>query len=101
MNSGSLTTSYLWNSNVDVYLGTTPLGGKLVKAEVDTVQIKYSNTTTSTIDQISGTPTPYIGVQVPEIDGSKLPQAALLILALVFMVRRLKASRPRFNGQFA
>lgn len=39
--------------------------------------------------------------QVPEIDGSKLPQAALLILALVFMVRRLKASRPRFNGQFA
>lgn len=40
-------------------------------------------------------------VAVPEIDGSKLPQAALLILALVFMVSRLKASRPRFNGQFA
>jgi len=56
-------------------------------------------------DIISGFVPPLLApvVAVPEIDGSKLPQAALLILALVFMVRRLKAARPTpgFSTQFA
>ena len=64
-----------------------------------------SYTPSTGTDIISGFVPPLLApvVAVPEIDGSKLPQAALLILALVFVVRRLKAMRPApgFSGQFA
>lgn len=43
-------------------------------------------------------PTP---TAVPEIDGSKLAQAGLLIMALVFLARRAKAIRPLAAPQLA
>lgn len=62
-------------------------------------------TVTSAIQTVnqSFTATTVTAQAVPEIDGSKIPQAALLILALVFVVRRLKAIRPTpgFSSQFA
>lgn len=99
--SGGNTAYYLWNT--ETTSASLSLGGMDMSAGANRVNIQFSNKTTDISDRISGTPTPYIGVQVPEIDGSKLPQAALLIMALVFMVRRLKAARPTpgFSGQFA
>ena len=97
--SGGDAAYYLWNTETTG--ASLSLSGMDMSAAAKKVNIQFSNKTTDISDKISGTPTPYIGVQVPEIDGSKLPQAALLILALVFMVSRLKAARPRFNGQFA
>ncbi|MDD3935978.1 hypothetical protein [Rhodoferax sp.] len=118
--SGGTFTNFLVKS-VDTLLFRFTSGGITYTANFGTGSVSDSGyelsykpsggtTTTSEIYNPYSTPsrpapltevTP--NVQVPEIDGSKLPQAALLILALVFMVRRVTAARPTagFSTQFA
>lgn len=107
--------SSLQVNNIPVASPTSPYGIKFVvngitytaldNKDTDvseyTYSLAYKPSGGTTTDSEILTHTFSATTQVPEIDGSKLPQAALLILALVFMVSRLKASRPRFNGQFA
>lgn len=91
--SDTHTTYYLWNlvssgellASASKALIGSPFN--LVAAENE-VNVTYSNNTTRTTDTIYGSPASFIVAAVPEIDGSKLPQALLLLIAVFVLGRR-------------
>ena len=95
--SATHTTYYLWNlvssGELLASASKTLIGSpyNLVAAENE-VNVTYSNNTTRTTDTIYGSPTSFIVAAVPEIDGSKLPQALFLLIAVFVLARRTSSS---------
>lgn len=91
--SASHTTYYLWNLVSSGELLATAAKNLIgspynLTASENEVNVTYSNKTTRTTDTIYGSPTSFIVAEVPEIDGSKLPQALLLLSAVFVFARR-------------
>lgn len=91
--SGGHTTFYLWNLVSSGELTATASKALLSSpynftANENEVYVMYSNNTTRTTDTIYGSPSSFVVTAVPEIDGSKLPQALLLLIAVFVLARR-------------
>lgn len=89
----SHTTYFLWNLVSSGELLATASKSLLnspfnFSANENEVNVMYSNNTTRTTDTIYGSPTSFVVTAVPEIDGSKLPQALLLLLVAIVLAGR-------------